>query len=269
MTRSFVLAVCLCSVSVFAPAEDFELELPESERVWIGPDFWANRLHDWQLREGRIECIADRSRLGMRTLSLLTHDVAGERGGTLDIELSCGLVNSDPSRVSDDAAVGVFLGVGPDMDPRSRALIHGATGNGSGYFIGVAADGSLVLRDHQNPRARTVGAPQGALPRGNWQVLHVDSDEGGNSSRFVLDGDPATLWHTEWITNKPKHPHEIVVDLGGDVALDGFAYLPRQGNPAGRIREYELFLSDSKDEWGASIMRGTFANSNELQRGPI
>ena len=27
------------------------------ERCWIGPDYWANRLQDWRLVDGRLECV--------------------------------------------------------------------------------------------------------------------------------------------------------------------------------------------------------------------
>ena len=52
----------VCSVAIvlavflFAPlvqAEDFESQWPESlERIWIGPEYWANRLQDWRISQG-------------------------------------------------------------------------------------------------------------------------------------------------------------------------------------------------------------------------
>lgn len=27
------------------------------ERVWVGPEYYANRLQDWRVRNGRLECI--------------------------------------------------------------------------------------------------------------------------------------------------------------------------------------------------------------------
>ena len=30
----------------------------------------------------------------------------------------------------------------------------------------------------------------------------------------VLDGDPETMWHTEWQAATPGYPHELQLDLG-------------------------------------------------------
>ena len=50
-------------------AQDLTATLPEDvTRPWIGPAFFANRLQDWQLNDGRIECIEDAKRFPMRTL---------------------------------------------------------------------------------------------------------------------------------------------------------------------------------------------------------
>ncbi len=27
------------------------------ERVWAGPEYWANRLQDWRIKDGRLECL--------------------------------------------------------------------------------------------------------------------------------------------------------------------------------------------------------------------
>ena len=28
----------------------------QNDRIWIGPEYWANPMEDWQLKEGRLEC---------------------------------------------------------------------------------------------------------------------------------------------------------------------------------------------------------------------
>jgi hypothetical protein len=27
------------------------------DRTWVGPGLWANRLQDWQVKDGRLECV--------------------------------------------------------------------------------------------------------------------------------------------------------------------------------------------------------------------
>ena len=68
--------------SCTSPSMNVTGSLPNDiERVWIGSDFYANRLMDWRYANDRIECIEGRSAKPMRTLHLLTHylgDKAGE-----------------------------------------------------------------------------------------------------------------------------------------------------------------------------------------------
>ena len=42
---------------------------------WAGPEHWGNRLQDWGVRDGMLEC---RTRAPDRTLHCLTHRIAGE-----------------------------------------------------------------------------------------------------------------------------------------------------------------------------------------------
>ena len=50
-----ILAVCASLTS----RADLQSQWPKGiERTWIGPEYWANPLQDWQLKAGRIECVA-------------------------------------------------------------------------------------------------------------------------------------------------------------------------------------------------------------------
>ena len=47
-------------------------ELPlDRTRTWLGSSFWSNRLQDWQLADGWIECLNGSARLGLRTAAVL------------------------------------------------------------------------------------------------------------------------------------------------------------------------------------------------------
>src|SRR5688572_6875671 len=49
-------------------------------RTWLGPEFWGNRLQDWRLHDGWIECIAGKDGDDVRTVSLLTEEIVSGRG---------------------------------------------------------------------------------------------------------------------------------------------------------------------------------------------
>lgn len=82
------------------------------------------------------------------------------------------------------------------------------------------------------------------IPQTGWRVLYVDSDApdcGNYGAANAFDGNPGTMWITEWCHSAPATPHEIQIDLGAYYAITGFQYLPRQDQySSGNIRAYEL-----------------------------
>ncbi|MBI5362953.1 MAG: beta-galactosidase [Planctomycetes bacterium] len=91
-----------------------------------------------------------------------------------------------------------------------------------------------------------IGANGVELPRSSWSVTWADSEEldaENGSALQVIDGDPKTIWHTQWSGAKPNHPHVIVLDLGEDQTITGLRCLPRQESANGRIRQWALYVS--------------------------
>ncbi|MCF3107945.1 beta-galactosidase [Niabella sp. CC-SYL272] len=84
------------------------------------------------------------------------------------------------------------------------------------------------------------------IPRSAWKVLYADSEElsgdDGNAAN-LFDLQFTSIWHTEWQDRSPKHPHQVVIDLGKAYKIAGLKLLPRQDNPNGRIRDYRLYFS--------------------------
>ena len=51
----------------------------------------------------------------------------------------------------------------------------------------------------------------------------VDSQESGSyNATNVFDGNPNTMWVTQWMAATPPHPHEIQVDLRAVYNITGF-----------------------------------------------
>ncbi len=99
----------------------------------------------------------------------------------------------------------------------------------------------------------------------DWKVVSVDNFEPGNEPSSVLDGDPTTFWHTKWSRGTTKHPHEIVLDFGKKLTISALRYLPRQGTPNGRIKDYEIYVSDDAKNWAEPVCKGRFKNSSNWQ----
>src|SRR5439155_2932286 len=112
--------------------------------------------------------------------------------------------------------------------------------------------------------AAVVSPPTSSLiPQQQFRVVSVDSQElvGENGAATnAIDGNPATLWHTEWYQRTAPLPHTLVLDLGGSYQVDGFRYLPRQdGSPNGTIAGYEFYVSPDGTTWGTAVVTGTLA----------
>ena len=60
----------------------------------------------------------------------------------------------------------------------------------------------------------------------------------------AIDGDRETIWHSQWGSAKPPHPHHVIVDLGEVKNVSGFAYLSRRGDSPAKIREFRLYLRE-------------------------
>jgi beta-galactosidase len=93
-----------------------------------------------------------------------------------------------------------------------------------------------------------LGADGKPLSHENWTIAYVDSEERekeDGTAENAIDGQTANYWHTEWGAAQPDHPHQIVLDLGKTQVISGFRYVPRQGEGAGRIKNYRVFIGDN------------------------
>ena len=124
-------------------------------------------------------------------------------------------------------------------------------------------DGDLDCAD-----ADCVGDPacRPMLSQSRWRVHSYSSQETANNAiaAYAIDGNPGTMWHSQWTLDSPTHPHEIVIDLGGLCNIAGFKYLrrPADSGDNGTIADYEFYVGMDGSIWPKAIAKGTFDNSN-------
>ncbi|MGL5378452.1 discoidin domain-containing protein, partial [Clostridium sp.] len=84
---------------------------------------------------------------------------------------------------------------------------------------------------------------------------------GNNGASNVLDGDPNTIWHTNWTSaGLPQKPYYLIYDLGGTYNVEEFRYLPRQdSNSNGDIYKYNLYTSEDGENFKLVKENGTLA----------
>lgn len=99
--------------------------------------------------------------------------------------------------------------------------------------------------------------------RTGWSITSVDSQENDGAAINLLDGDPATLWHTQWKTTNPAHPHTVVIDMGATQTIAGLAFLQRE-NLNGSLKDITVYTSTDNITYATGIAH-TLQNVNTYQ----
>ncbi|MEW6304945.1 MAG: alkaline phosphatase D family protein [Verrucomicrobiota bacterium] len=114
------------------------------DRVWLGPEYWANPLQDWRVANGRAECV---NAAPGRNVHLLTHQLAVAPG---NLRMSVRLGRGDGA-LKGKGSAGFSVGVsGPLKEYRNSVLY------GRGLDAGVTGDGRLFLGDPAAAKPGTI-----------------------------------------------------------------------------------------------------------------
>ncbi len=78
------------------------------------------------------------------------------------------------------------------------------------------------------------------IDRNNWQAYYADSEKGNSTLDKMFDLQESTYWQTE---KGASFPHLGIVDMGKEVTISAFEYLPRaeQGAP-GSVKSFKLYI---------------------------
>jgi beta-galactosidase len=99
-----------------------------------------------------------------------------------------------------------------------------------------------------------------------WKVSASSAQPDEGDPANVIDGQNGTYWHSRWSKNPASYPHWLVVDFGRPLTITAVTCLPRQGkNSNGRIKDYEIYLSDDGKKWGSPAAKGSFQNTEAEQ----
>ncbi len=136
-----VPGLCSCDKLNISGSRPGWEDLPD--QVWAGPDFWANRLQDWKVENGRLVCVNPGP---MRTVHLTTRAISEKRGY---ISASASVFRNAGNNTNGAASAGLLLGAGRGLDKLSASLVFHSWGESAGIFVGLDIYGNLFVRDFE------------------------------------------------------------------------------------------------------------------------
>ena len=111
----------------------------------------------------------------------------------------------------------------------------------------ILSGGLLGCSTAARNRADLQSSKTAAVAKVKLKFISVDSEETKGQDghgQNAVDGNPNTCWHTQWLSNSPSLPHEIILELLPPSVIKGFSYLPRQDeSDHGTIKDYEFYVS--------------------------
>jgi hypothetical protein len=97
---------------------------------------------------------------------------------------------------------------------------------------------------------------EGRAPQAGWAMIS-SSGHGGEEAAKAFDGNPATIWHSEYGAEQAKPPHWIGLAFSAPRSLEGVSLLPRQeGSLNGAPREWRVEVRGAGGDW-RKVAEGT------------
>ncbi|KAI9769560.1 MAG: hypothetical protein M1840_004038 [Geoglossum simile] len=129
-------------------------------------------------------------------------------------------------------------------------------------------DNSEKTADFETTPARYIRlvALSEAGNRGPWtSAAEINVYGAGLGPGNTLDGDTASIWHTQWDPTNAALPHTITIDMKAALNVDGITYLPRQdGNANGNIGNYQILTSTNGVDFN-QVTSGTWIDDPTLK----
>ena len=156
--------------------QSFQSHWPQNmQRTWIGPEYWANRLQDWQIKNGRLENIFAGAN---RNVHILTRQLSP---GTGDFEMSVKMGLTKKEAEGDEKNwLGFRIGAKGQFDDYRDSAIYG-----KGLDVGLTGDGELFIGDLKSSKPEQQKQLQSLITT-NGLLLHIKTVTNKNLSTLHL-----------------------------------------------------------------------------------
>ncbi|MCA9109667.1 MAG: hypothetical protein KDA52_06950, partial [Planctomycetaceae bacterium] len=207
----------------------------QPDRIWIGPQYWANPMEDWHLRDGRLECIEGNYNANVHVLS---HRISGNDG---DLRLS--VVIGLQTDSNGPGTAGFHFGIHSQLGDHRSSLLRG-----EGIRFAVSSDGSIQATDkNQSWSGFGIDRNEDVAAALQSQGVRLELSISPHEDRSLARGRVIDVETGQQIAPDV----ELILktqDLGGNLSLVHNA-LPRRGNmPANQARFWfrDLKVSGTK-----------------------
>ncbi len=242
------------------------------ERVWVGPEYFANRLADWKINDGRLECVEAERRFPLRTVFLLTRSLKSGNG-SFSMRVRTGAIETDRSPSAESFRGFLIGGGGEHVDYRLTAWTHHKPAEDGGLFAVIDGSGTVAFRS--NSADLQVGnqwAVSGGVESDTIPILAGGPDEsspiaGGLRAPVILElkgemvGDVYQLKLTALDGESGVVLSEALYDGVPREYLDGGIALVSHLGPTGSLRGYWF------EEWKVSGPK--VERHDERRFGPV
>lgn len=80
----------------------------------------------------------------------------------------------------------------------------------------------------------------------------------------IADGDPNTIWHSQYGVTMGNYPHSVTIDIGRDTIANGVSFLGRRIGVNGRVKDFMFETSMDGTSW-TKVAEGSLENNAEWQ----
>ena len=129
------------------------------DQIWTGEHYWANRLRDWHVLDGKVQTRNVDTFRPNRTLHRVA-TVVSEAPADFSLQIDTGVTANNGG----NSLHGLLLGAGTRMDYRGAALVHNRSGLNGGIILAVDAKGRAVINDNGiDQKTLAIGSSDGAI----------------------------------------------------------------------------------------------------------
>ncbi|WP_165788201.1 discoidin domain-containing protein [Arthrobacter glacialis] len=151
------------------------------------------------------------------------------------------------------------------LDPAAKYQYVRMQANGrtaiAGVFYGVSLSEFQVWSTPPVVPVLENKIPQSSISIQSASSQELTSETAPNGPAVaLLDGNPATHWHSKYSAPAASYPHNVVFNLGQSYAVSGFQFTQRTFN-SGRIKNYEVYVSDNLANFGTAVTTGVLGNT--------